>query len=173
MIKVHGYFDLLVWEFLYLNRVISSIKIYSKNWHEYINQTVLFLTSYSYSDIVFVFSLLISSCLFTSFFFYCIDCGSDGKASARSAGDPGSIPGLGRSPGEGTGNTLQYSCLGNSMDWVASQSLVGYSPWGHKELDMTERLHFTFTLLYLLSSKISGHLLLFMTYLNSCNHFYF
>ena len=45
--------------------------------------------------------------------------GSDGKASACSVGDPGSIPGLGRSPGEGNGNPLQYSCLENSMDWVA------------------------------------------------------
>ena len=42
--------------------------------------------------------------------------GSDGKASACSAGDPGSIPGSGRSPGEGNGNPLQYSCLENSMD---------------------------------------------------------
>ena len=42
--------------------------------------------------------------------------GSDGKASACSTGDPGSIPGLGRSPGEGNGNPLQYSCLENSMD---------------------------------------------------------
>ncbi|KAI4548619.1 hypothetical protein MG293_000949 [Ovis ammon polii] len=37
--------------------------------------------------------------------------GSDGKASACNAGDPGSIPGSGRSPGEGNGNRLQYSCL--------------------------------------------------------------
>ena len=42
--------------------------------------------------------------------------GSDGKASARNVGDPGSIPGSGRSPGEGNGNPLQYSCLENSMD---------------------------------------------------------
>ena len=42
--------------------------------------------------------------------------GSDGKASARDAGDPGLIPGLGQSPGEGNGNPLQYSCLENSMD---------------------------------------------------------
>ena len=42
--------------------------------------------------------------------------GSDGKVSACSAGDPGLIPGLGRSPGEGNGNQLQYSCLENSMD---------------------------------------------------------
>ena len=42
--------------------------------------------------------------------------GSDGKVSAYNAGDPGSIPGLGRSSGEGNGNPLQYSCLENSMD---------------------------------------------------------
>ena len=42
--------------------------------------------------------------------------GSDGKASAYNAGDPGSIPGLGRSPGEGNGNALQYSCLANPID---------------------------------------------------------
>ena len=41
---------------------------------------------------------------------------SDGKASACNVGDLGSIPGLGRSPGEGNGNPLQYSCLENSMD---------------------------------------------------------
>ena len=42
--------------------------------------------------------------------------GVDSKASSCSAGDPGSIPGLGRSPGEGNGNPLQYSCLENPMD---------------------------------------------------------
>ena len=42
--------------------------------------------------------------------------GSDDKVSAYSAGDPGSIPGSGRSPGEGNGNPLQYSCLENPMD---------------------------------------------------------
>ena len=70
---------------------------------------------------------------------YWLPGGSDGKASACNAGDPGSIPGSGRSPGEGNGNPLQYSCLENSMD---VRSLVGYSPWGRKESDMTKRLHF-------------------------------
>ena len=42
--------------------------------------------------------------------------GSDGKASVYNAGDPGLSPGLGRSPGVGYGNLLQYSCLGNPMD---------------------------------------------------------
>ena len=56
--------------------------------------------------------------------------GSDGKVSAYNVRDLGSIPGLGRSPGEGNGNPLQYSCLENPMDW---RSLVGYSLRGHKE----------------------------------------
>ena len=43
----------------------------------------------------------------------------DSKVSAYNSGDPGSIPGSGRSPGEGNGNQLQYSCLENPMDWGA------------------------------------------------------
>ena len=50
--------------------------------------------------------------------------GSDGKESARNAGDPGSIPGSGRTPGEGDGNPLQYSCLENSMDRGAWRAAV-------------------------------------------------
>ena len=57
-------------------------------------------------------------------------CGSAGKESACSAGELGSIPGFGRSTGEGKGYPIQYSGLENSMD----------SPWGHKELDTTEWL---------------------------------
>ena len=56
-------------------------------------------------------------------------------ASTYNVGDPGSIPGSGRSPGEGNGNPLQYSCLENPMDRGAWQA---NSPWGHKESDMTE-----------------------------------
>ena len=61
---------------------------------------------------------------------------SAGKESACNAGGPGLIPGLGRSPGGGHGNPLQYSCLENPMDRI----LVGYSPWGHKESDITEAI---------------------------------
>ena len=43
-------------------------------------------------------------------------CSSGGKKSACNTGDPGLIPGSGRSPGEGNGKLLQYSCLENSMD---------------------------------------------------------
>ena len=54
--------------------------------------------------------------------------GSDGKESASSAGDLGLIPKLGRSPGEGNDNPLQYSCMENSMD----------RPRGRRQWDMTE-----------------------------------
>ena len=51
------------------------------------------------------------------------------------AGDPGSVPVSGRSPGGGHGNQFQYSCLGNPMDRGAKWATY---PRGHKELDMTE-----------------------------------
>ena len=53
--------------------------------------------------------------------------GSDGKASAYNAGDPGSIPGSGRSPGEGNSNPLQYPCLENPMDGEAWWATVAKS----------------------------------------------
>ena len=59
--------------------------------------------------------------------------------NAGATRDEGSIPGLGRSPGEGDGNPFQYSCL------------TGYSPWGHKESDMTEQLTLS---LYFLSLSL-------------------
>ena len=63
--------------------------------------------------------------------------GSTGKQSACNAGDLGLIPGLGRSFGGGHGNPLQNSCVENPH---GQRSLVAYSPWDCKELDMTERL---------------------------------
>ena len=69
---------------------------------------------------------------------------SDGKKSACNVGDPDSIPGSGRSPGEANGNTLQYSCLGNLMDRGAcdstvhgvtkSQILLSTWPRGHHQI---------------------------------------
>ena len=64
---------------------------------------------------------------------------SDGKASAYNAGDPGSIPGSGRSPGEGNGNPLQYSCLENPTDQRAWWATVH----GVTKTRTRQRLHFT------------------------------
>ena len=61
--------------------------------------------------------------------------GLDSKESSCNLEELGSLPGLGRSPGGGHGNPLQYSCLENPH---GQRNLVGYSPWGRKELDMTE-----------------------------------
>ena len=69
---------------------------------------------------------------------------SDSKASAHNAGDLGLIPGLGRSPGEGNGNPLQYSCLENSMDggtWWATvhgvaKSWTRLSDFTHSLMDV-------------------------------------
>ena len=69
--------------------------------------------------------------------------GSDGKAYACSAGDLGSIPGLGRSPEEGNGYPLQYSGLENSMDCIVHG--------GHKKLDATEQSSLS------LQSKTKGY----------------
>ena len=57
-----------------------------------------------------------------------------GKKKKIGAGDLGSIPGSRRSPGGGHGNPLQYSCLEN----LPTEGPDGHSPWGLKELDMTE-----------------------------------
>ena len=66
--------------------------------------------------------------------------GSDGKTSAYDEGDPGSIPGLGRCPGEGNDSPLQYSCLGNHMDGEAWKATVhGFAK------SRTQLNNFTFT----------------------------
>ena len=66
-----------------------------------------------------------------------IDTGFSGDSAVKNltAADVNSIPGSGRPPGEGHGNPLQYSCLENPMD---KRTLVGFSPWGYKELDMAK-----------------------------------
>ena len=65
--------------------------------------------------------------------------GSDGKGSPCNAGDPGSVPGRGTSPGEGNGYPLQCSCLENSMDRGA-----WWGPWGRKESAQLSDFTFTF-----------------------------
>ena len=80
--------------------------------------------------------LLISGLKFSIFLYFLgFSGGSVSKESACNVGDLGSILGLGRSPGGGRGNLLQYSCLENPH---GERSLVGCSPLGGKDLDMTE-----------------------------------
>ena len=93
--------------------------------------------------------------------------GSDGKKSTRSAGGPGLIPGVGRSLGEGNVYPLQCFCLENSMD----RNLPGYSPWSHKESDITEWL-LSYTLLnpflllsYDIFQKVFSNLTKILTYI--------
>ena len=69
--------------------------------------------------------------------------GSKVKASACNAGDLGSIPGSGRSPGEGNGNPLQYSCLENPMDREAWWATVHGVTKSHTQLNDFTSLHFT------------------------------
>ena len=74
--------------------------------------------------------------------------GSDGKVSAYSVGDQGSIPGLGRSPGEGNGNLLQYSCLENPMDervWQATVHGVAKRWTQLNDFTSLHRLHVSVT----------------------------
>ena len=70
--------------------------------------------------------------------------GLDGKELPHNAGVLGFIPGSGRRPGRGHGNLLQYSCLENPH---GQRSLAGYSPRGHKELDMTKTTKYNNTIL--------------------------
>ena len=73
--------------------------------------------------------------------------GFPGNESGCKAGDLGSVPELGRSPGEGNHYPLQYSGLEKSMDrgvWQGFQRVGPWGPWGPKDSDMTEQLHFHF-----------------------------
>ena len=90
-------------------------------------------------------------------------CSSLGKESACSAGDLGLIPGLGRSPGEGNGNPLQYPCLENLMDrgaWWATDHGVTKS-W-------TQQSYFTFFLSFasILATSFQSHEILDQVILN-------
>ena len=99
-----------------------------------------------------------------------------GKESACSAGDPGSIPGLGRSPREGNGNPLQYSCLENSMNrgtWLATVPRVAKS---HRVKTGLSNNTLTFFICkYLFLNSVLFHwpvclsLCQYHTYFNFCN----
>ena len=72
-------------------------------------------------------------------------------ANAGDSRDTSLISGLARTPGGGNDTPLQYSCLENSMD---RRSLVGHSPWGHKESDMTEHMA---CFIYLYTDHLVSH----------------
>ena len=86
--------------------------------------------------------------------------GSEIKASACNAGDPGSIPESGRSPGEGNGNPLQYSCLENPMDEEAGrlQSMGSQRVRHDWATSLTHSLHFSYFLFYKLIHKPQEYL---------------
>ena len=109
-----------IWRFfffqLFLSCVISSVP-----------HTPFFVRHPNYTHTWRDTSVMPCSLIFFRFFSFCVSfwttyivfdfpSGSEGKVSAYNVGDLGSIPGLGRSPGEGSGNPLRYSCLGNPMD---------------------------------------------------------
>jgi len=89
----------------------------------------------AFSDWLLSFSVMLSRYIklklktISASFFLWLPRWLSGKESTCQTGDADLIPGLGRSPLEGNGNQLQYSCLENPMD---RRSLVGYSPWGTK-----------------------------------------
>ena len=94
--------------------------------------------------------------------------GSDGKESACSVGDMGSIPGLGRSPGKGNGNPLHFSCLENSMD-------RGYSPRHGKESYRTGWLRVSlslFIIVILVLELCSSYFVELYSWKENCNNSY-
>ena len=98
----------------------------------FINNNILIVLGsasiFSFFFLIFIYHMVLSLDFLGS---------TESKEPACNAGDPGSIPGSGRCPGEGNGNPLQYSCLENPH---GQKSLVGYSPWSCKESDMNEWL---------------------------------
>ena len=120
------------WEYIYVSATLST-------------DSIVFLPNCTPQSLFFVFVSLFLPCkaclnmalkhlpLMLISKFHNFPGGSDGKVSAYNAGDPSSIPGSGRSPGEGNGNPLQYSCLENPMDgaaWLATVNGVAKSLTG-------------------------------------------
>ena len=103
----------LIWGFFYAHRLASWRPVFDKT-----GSNSIFVREKSLSTTWYV----ARAPLYLFYFIYFI---SDGKESSCNAGDPGSILGSGKSPGEGNGNNpLQYSCLKNSMDRGSWQAIV-------------------------------------------------
>ena len=101
-------------------------------------------------------------------------CGSHSKASAYNAGDPGSIRGSGRSPGEGNGNPLQYSCLENPMDggaWLATVHGVAKSRTRLSDFTITIDIYVPFAIFLILGVGFVDLFssLVFLDYINLFN----
>ena len=105
---------------------LSRVQLFATPWTEACQTSLSFTISQSLLKFMSVESVMLSNHLILSHSLLYLPSispsirgfpgSSDGKASARNVRDPGSIPGLGRSPGEGNGNPLQHSCLENSMN---------------------------------------------------------
>ena len=115
-----------IYEKIYIVTIIYTQVLYIYIW----THTIFYIHKILYIHII--YNIYIHIYIYMGF-----PGGSVRKESICSAGDLGSIPGLGRSPGEGHGNPLQYSCLDNPHE---PRSLVGCSPGGRKGLDMTKQL---------------------------------
>ena len=125
---------------------LNSSESYTKN-HTIIYYQKLLLMIYQFTNLLGAFYCIESKKLETSLFakgfiIMGFPGGADGKESACSGGDPGSIPALRRFPGRGHGNQLQYSCLENPMDRGALQATI------HGVTKSLTRLSDTFTLPY-------------------------
>ena len=116
-------------------QLLSHVQLFVTPWNAACQACLSFTISQSLRKLMSIESVIPSNHLI--FCHLLLPGGSDGKASACNVGDPGSVPGLGRFPGEGNGNPLQYSCLENSMDGEAWWATVH----GVAKSQTRQRLH--------------------------------
>ena len=139
--RCHIVFHLLLsFSYLFLQctlKDLSILMVFKSTF--YFQSTFYFLSRIQFNWLFLPTAPYLTSCSFVETFagIFSYSCGLAGKESACSAGDLGSIPGLGRSPGERKGYLLRYSGLENCMD----------SSWSLNESDMTEQLslHFSYS----------------------------